>query len=224
VKVKICGITEKEDALSAVELGVDALGFIFASSPRQVTPEGARRIIEGIPPFIKTVGVFVNEDLNRIREHIDYCGLDLVQLHGEESPDVCRDLMPCTIKALRIKDESSLSNATAYHSTVRALLLDTFAKDKAGGTGKTFDWQLANKIKNAGIPVILSGGLGPTNILDAIEMVKPYAVDVNSGVEESPGKKSIRKMEELMDKVGKSKKMNVQHRTSNVQHRMLDAE
>ena len=210
MKVKICGLTETEDALNAVELGADALGFIFASSPRQISPEKACRIIEALPPFVKTVGVFVNEDAAVIREHISYCGLDLVQLHGDESPDFCRDLMPFTIKAFRIKGESSLSLAADYKENVRALLLDTYAPDKAGGTGKTFDWQLAVKVKEAGIPVILSGGLNPSNIGAAINTVKPYAIDVNSGVEECPGKKSCRKMKELMDQVGKIEQTNLE--------------
>jgi phosphoribosylanthranilate isomerase len=206
LKVKICGITRSRDALNAIELGVDALGFIFAPSPRQISPEGARRIIGAIPPFVKTVGVFVNEDAASIREHINYCGLDLVQLHGDESPDFCSNLMPHVLKALRIKDESNLPAYKAYQKNVRGLLLDTYAKDKAGGTGKTFDWQLAIKIMEAGIPVILSGGLDPLNIVAAIKTVKPYAIDVNSGVEEHPGKKSYWKMKELMDQVRKIEK------------------
>ncbi len=203
MKVKICGITECEDALRAVKLGAGALGFIFAPSPRQILPEKARSIIKAIPPFVKTVGVFVNEEAATIREHINYCGLDLVQLHGEEPPDFCHELMPYAIKAVRIKDDSSLQMCPAYQANVRALLLDTYAKDKVGGTGKTFDWQLAIKIRESGIPVILSGGLGPANIEEAIRIVRPYAVDVNSGVEERPGKKSYRMMKELIEKVRK---------------------
>jgi len=190
VKVKICGITNLEDASIAVKLGANALGFIFAPSPRQITPQKARAIIRAIPSFVKTVGVFVNEAPATIREVIQHCGLDLVQLHGDESPAFCEELMPCTIKALRIKDESSLQKGRAYHGKVRALLLDTYSKEKAGGTGKTFDWDFAIKIKKMGIPIILSGGLGPSNIDLAIHTVRPYAVDVNSGVEKCPGKKS----------------------------------
>ncbi len=190
VKVKICGITNLEDASIAVELGANALGFIFAPSPRQITPQKARAIIRAIPPFVKTVGVFVNEAPATIREVMQHCGLDLVQLHGDESPGLCDELMPCTIKALRIKDESSLQTSQPYHGKVRALLLDTYSKEKAGGTGKTFDWNLAIKIKKMGIPIILSGGLGPSNIALAIHTVRPYAVDVNSAVEKCPGKKS----------------------------------
>jgi len=201
IKVKICGITNYEDASTAVELGVDALGFIFAESPRQITAEKARAIIREIPPFVKTVGVFVNQAPAAIREIIHYCGLDLVQLHGDESPDICLALMPYTIKALRIKDESSSQASMTYDGKVRALLLDTYSQEKAGGTGKTFDWSLALKLKKLQIPVILSGGLGPSNIEEAIRTVKPYAVDVNSGVEERPGKKSPILMKELMGKI-----------------------
>ena len=154
-----------------------------------------------MPPFVKTVGVFVDEGPAAINEMIHYCGLDLVQLHGDESPDLCGELMPYTIKALRIKDESSLRTSRIYHGKVRALLLDTYSKDKAGGTGSTFDWQLAIKIKELGIPIILAGGLDPSNIDSAIRTVKPYAVDVNSGVEVYPGKKSPMLMKDLMKKI-----------------------
>jgi len=201
VAVKICGITDYEDASIAVELGAGVLGFIFARSPRQITPQKARDIISAMPPFVKTVGVFVDEEPAAIKEMIHYCGLDLVQLHGDESPDLCCELMPYTIKALRIKDESSLRTSRIYHGKVRALLLDTYSKDKAGGSGKTFDWQLAIKIKKLGIPIILAGGLEPSNIDDAVSTVRPYAVDVNSGVEERPGKKSRALMKDLMEKM-----------------------
>jgi phosphoribosylanthranilate isomerase len=201
VAVKICGITDYEDASMAVELGAGVLGFIFARSPRQITPQKARDIISAMPPFVKTVGVFVDEEPAAIKEMIHYCGLDLVQLHGDESPDLCCELMPYTIKALRIRDESSLRTSRIYQGKVRALLLDTYLEDKAGGTGKTFDWQLALKIKKLGIPIILAGGLGPSNIDDAVSTERPYAVDVNSGVEERPGKKSHTLMKDLMEKV-----------------------
>ena len=154
IKVKICGITDYEEASIAVELGVDALGFIFAESPRQITPQKARAIVRDIPPFVKTVGVFVNQTPVAIREVINYCGLDLVQLHGDESPDLCLSRMPYTIKALRIKDESSSQASMTYYGKVRALLLDTYSEEKAGGTGKTFDWGLASKIKKLQIQLI----------------------------------------------------------------------
>lgn len=203
VRVKVCGITNYQDASMAIELGADALGFIFASSPRQITPEKARDIIYAIPPFVQTVGVFVDEDPGKIRRTIHLCGLDLVQLHGDESPDLCRELMPCAIKALRLKDESSLSAIKPYRGRVRAILLDTYMQGKRGGTGRTFDWDLAIKAKEFGIPTILSGGLNPDTISEAISLVKPFGVDVNSGIEESPGKKSPNLMGELMEIIRK---------------------
>ena len=201
VKVKICGITNIQDASMAVELGVDALGIIFAPSPRQVTPEQAHDIINSLPPFIKTVGVFVDEDLSTIRDIVDFCGIDMIQLHGNESPEFCSNLMPHTIKAFRLKDASSLSSMRPYRGQIRAMLLDTYKKGIKGGTGKTFDWDLALMAGKSGIPVILSGGLSPSNIQRAISVVKPYAVDVNSGIEKIPGKKSPILMKQLMETI-----------------------
>ncbi len=204
VLVKICGITDCGDALSAVELGAAALGFIFAPSPRQISPDKARSIIKALPPGVKTVGVFVNEEAAKIREHITFCGLDWVQLQGDESPEFCRELMPYAIKAVGINDDAGLLRIADYRACVRALLLDTYSDGQAGGTGKTFDWQLAVKAKTPELPIFLAGGLGPSNIEAAIRMVRPYAVDVNSGVEERPGKKSYGLMKALMEKVRKS--------------------
>jgi len=206
IKVKICGITNIQDALLATNLGVDALGFIFANSPRQITPEKAKGIIHDLPPFTKTVGVFVNEKTEKIKEIQSACGLDLVQLHGDESPEQCRDLMPYSIKAFRVSNESDLKNIEKYKGLVRAVLLDTFQEGKAGGTGKTFDWSLAVKANETGIPIILAGGLGPENIQEAIKTVKPYAVDVNSGIEERPGKKNPDLMKVLFENIRSIKK------------------
>ncbi len=202
-RVKICGITNHQDAALAVSLGVDALGFIFAQSPRRIAPEKARRIISIIPPFVKTIGVFVNENPVRIKEIIRFCGLDLVQLHGDESPDVCHELMPNSIKAFQFKDESNLQSIKPYDGKVKALLFDTYSEEGRGGTGKTFDWDLAVKGKESGIPIILSGGLTPLNIEEAVMTVKPYAIDVNSGVEERPGKKSPILIKRLMETIRK---------------------
>ena len=182
----------------AVKLGADALGFIFAPSPRQIAPQKARAIIRAVSPYTKTVGVFVNEAPAKIREIMQQCGLDWIQLHGDESPAFCKEWMPYAIKALRVKDESSLRTGEAYHGKVRALLLDTYSKEKAGGTGKTFDWDLAIKMKNQRTPIILSGGLTPSNIAAAIHAVRPYAVDVNSGIESYPGKKDPVLMKAVM--------------------------
>jgi phosphoribosylanthranilate isomerase len=203
IKVKICGITNHEDASEAARLGADAVGFIFAPSPRQIVPELARDIILDLPPFVQAVGVFVNEELSTIRHKVAYCGLDMVQLHGDEPPDFCRELMPRIIKAFRLKGKSSLSPLNAYRGRVKALLLDTYEEGLKGGTGKTFDWSLAVEAEKFEIPIILSGGLGPSNIETAISTVKPYAIDVNSTIEARPGKKNLGLMRELMEKVNK---------------------
>ena len=197
-RVKICGITRLEDALLAVSLGAHALGFIFfKKSPRYVSPEVARNIIQSLPPFVQTVGVFVNEKAEVIRKTAQFCGLNLIQLHGNESPDFCVELgLPC-IKAFRIKDEKSLKSLPSYKGKVKAWLLDTYKKDLPGGTGETFNWDLALRAKTYGVPVILAGGLGPDNIEAAIKTVQPYAVDVNSGIEVSPGVKDKELIERL---------------------------
>src|SRR4030042_1611257 len=207
IRIKICGITNLDDAALAVNLGADALGFIFAPSPRSVSPETARDIIRHIPPFVKAVGVFVDEDPEGTDKIIAFCGIDLVQLHGDEPPEVCDRFMPRTIKALRIADESIIRSAKVYKGKVRALLLDSYHEKMAGGTGKGFDWGIAISIRDsAGIPIILAGGLGPLNIEGGISRVRPYAVDVNSGVEERPGKKSPRLMEELVENFKRGKR------------------
>jgi len=200
VRVKICGLTRLEDALLAVSLGAHALGFIFfKKSPRYVSPEVARNIIQSLPPFVQTVGVFVNEKAEVIRKTAQFCGLNLIQLHGNESPDFCVELgLPC-IKAFRIKDEESLKSLPSYKGKVKAWLLDTYKKDLPGGTGETFNWDLANRAKTYGVPVILAGGLGPDNIETAIKTVRPYAIDVNSGIEVCPGVKDKELMEKLFN-------------------------
>jgi phosphoribosylanthranilate isomerase len=203
VRVKVCGITSKEDALLAVKLGADALGFIFAPSPRLVIPEVVRSIICDLPPLVQTIGVFVNEDPKRIKEIIRFCGLDLVQLHGDESPEICEEFMPRSIKAIRLKNKSIIEDTGPYFGKVRALLFDTYSREKRGGTGKTLDRGMAAEARQARIPVILAGGLNPANIEDSILNVRPFAVYVNSGVEERPGKKSPILMREMMEKIGK---------------------
>jgi len=191
IRVKICGITRMEDALLAVELGASALGFIFyPPSPRFIPPARARVIRQALPPFVSTVGVFVNEDPQRILELKRYVGFDFVQLHGHEPPEVAQRFFPQVIKALRIKDEADLAQIASYRGAASAVLLDTYVKGKPGGTGLCFDWRLAQEAKAYGLPVILAGGLGPENALRAWREVRPYALDVNSGVETSPGQKS----------------------------------
>lgn len=198
VRVKICGMTNREDAHEAASLGVHALGFIFAPSPRQITPERAKALIETLPPFVTTVGVFVNESLKAVKEIRAYCGFDLVQLHGDEPPPMCAALMPNVIKAFQLKDVSSLLALETYVGKVRAFLFDTYSKKGRGGTGQTFDWKLAVQGKRPGVPVILSGGLNPDNVKEAIGATAPFAVDVGTGVEERPGKKNVDQMRRLM--------------------------
>jgi len=198
VKVKICGITNKEDALLAVKLGADALGFIFAPSPRRITPRRAKEIIEILPPFIDRVGVFVNEEISRVKDIAKFCCLTTLQFHGDESPGYCTKFHQKIIKSFSVKGEVP-RGISDYR--VDAYLLDAFCEKKRGGTGKTFNWEIARKVKKLNFPLILSGGLTPDNVKEAIRKVKPYAVDVVSGVEASPGKKSKEKLREFIQKV-----------------------
>jgi len=199
IKVKICGMTQLKDALFAVEQGVDAVGFIFyKKSPRAVTMKTVREIIAKLPPLVDTVGVFVNESAERLNKIADYCGLDLVQLHGEESPAFCRKIHRRVIKAFRVKDLQSIKQLEKF--PVSGFLLDTFSDDLHGGTGKTFDWNLALPAKKMG-PVILAGGLTPRNILQAVRQVRPYGVDVCSGVEKSPGIKDLGKVRAFLKNI-----------------------
>ncbi len=199
VRVKICGITNLEDALLAAELGVDALGFIFyPKSPRAVSPGAAREIIRRLPPFVLTVGVFVDDEPARVEEIAAYAGLDWLQLHGAESPDYCRTVGRRVIKGFRVKGEESLPQLAPYQGAVQAFLLDAYKPGKPGGTGETFDWELARQAKAYG-PLILAGGLTPENVAGAIRVAQPAAVDVASGVEAAPGKKDPDKLKAFME-------------------------
>jgi len=202
-EIKICGITNLDDALAAYENGADALGFIFyPKSPRYVSPEKAKEIIENLPREITGVGVFVNRPADEIKEIVDFCSLSLVQLHGNESPDFCRQFpVSILIKAFSPRTESDLQTLKDY--PVKAILLDTHDPKLYGGTGKTSDWGLASKIKESH-PLILSGGLNIDNIMDAIDAVHPDAVDINSGVETSPGKKDHDKVRRIIEIVRKN--------------------
>ncbi|NLA75511.1 MAG: phosphoribosylanthranilate isomerase [Deltaproteobacteria bacterium] len=207
LKVKICGITNYDDAVVAANLGADALGFIFApKSPRKIEPAIAAEIIKELPPFIKTVGVFVNEHIDKIKDIVDYCGLDSIQLHGDETPEICEALMPRAIKAVRVRDDFDTSRLLSYRGKIRAFLLDTYSEKAAGGTGKTFNWDKALEINSIGIPVILAGGLTPSNITKAIKKVRPYGVDINSGIEKGPGVKDHEAMKELFQKIRKEER------------------
>lgn len=196
VRVKICGLTRFDEALAVCLAGCHAIGFVFVSrSPRFVTREDVRSICEKLPPFVQTVGVFVDEERDTIKDIMEFCGLDICQLHGEESPEFCRFFAPRVVKAFRVKDESILEQLKLYRGSVRAILIDSWSQGLEGGTGKVFDWHLAKKITSStDIPVILAGGLNPENIGKAVRQVQPWAVDVSSGVEISPGRKDIEKV------------------------------
>ena len=196
IKVKICGITNKEDALYAAGCGADALGFIFyEKSPRYIEPDNAKTIIAALPPFVTTVGVFVNKDFNDIRDITLLTGVTVVQLHGDESPSYCNLVEGKLIKAIRVKNDSSIEGLKKYD--VDTFLLDSFDKNSFGGSGLTFDWKLAEKAKQYG-KIILAGGLTPDNVEEAVKKVVPYGVDVNSGVEKKPGIKNKNKVKEFI--------------------------
>jgi phosphoribosylanthranilate isomerase len=194
IRIKMCGTTSLEDAAAAVAAGVDALGFIFYDkSPRNVDPEVARLIIEELPPFVDTVGVFVDRDREEVEEIIRYCRLDYAQLHGKESPKYCERLArfaaPCQVlKALRVGEHRRAEDVAPYTGHVKGFLLDTYAKGQLGGTGESFDWSLIERLR-LGKTYILAGGLNVDNVAQAIRSVRPYALDVNSGVERQPGVK-----------------------------------
>ncbi len=187
IKVKICGITNLEDALTAIDAGADALGFVFhPKSPRHVFPEQAAAIIRHLPPFVQTVGLFVDEPLDMVNATVDQCGLDLVQLHGVEKPGYCDSIRRRVIKTFRMKDITSLEPMRDYR--VAAFLLDAWSPAAHGGTGQTFNWEIAACAAQSN-RIILAGGLTPGNVAEAVRKVRPYGVDVSSGVESGPGKK-----------------------------------
>jgi phosphoribosylanthranilate isomerase len=180
VRIKICGITNIEDALSAVDFGADAMGFVFhQKSPRAVDPETAGTIISEIPPFVTTVGVFVDENKQRIEQIAGDIGLDVVQLHGYEPPEACF-MSVRVIKAIRVRELTDLEQLRMYN--VSAFLLDTFSPYSAGGTGQTFNWDIAVEARKFG-RIILAGGLSHDNVGEAVRLVQPYGVDVSTGVE-----------------------------------------
>ncbi len=189
--IKICGITNIEDALSAAALGADALGFIFAPSPRRIEPGKAQRIVQKLPGNILRVGVFVNEEVETVNRVAVQCGLNYVQLHGRESPGYCAKVRAPVIKALAVGKTGTRLHIEEYPAAI--ILLDSASPSRAGGTGKTFDWTLAldaRKKRN----FILSAGLDPKNVGEAIRVFRPLGVDVCTGVEASPGMKDVKKM------------------------------
>ena len=192
VKVKICGITSAADALAAVDAGADALGFMFyAPSPRNVNFDVAAEIIRQLPPFVAKVGVFVNPAEDEVRRAILECGLDTLQFHGEETPEFCRRFGLKTMKAFRVRDAESLRQTDAYAN--EAWLLDSYVAGQLGGTGARFNWELATEAARRHT-VLLAGGLTAENAAEAVRKVRPYGLDVSSGLESAPGRKDAAKV------------------------------
>ena len=194
VKVKICGITNIEDALAAVEYGADALGFVFAPSPRQITPQTVKVIVAELPPFVTKVGVFMGSDLAEVKETISFCNLNLVQLHGSEGPEFCAALFPNVIKAFVPNGLPKPEILKRYR--VAAFLID---REKGSDMRPEQIWPIARDLASYG-RIILAGGLTPENIAEAIKVAQPYAVDVSSGVESKPGKKDHQKMKAFIQR------------------------
>ncbi len=198
--VKICGITRADDALAAAQLGAQALGFVFyTKSPRCVTPQRAAEIIRGLPPFITAVGLFVNPEQRDVERILALVPLNLLQFHGEEAPEFCARFALPYIKAARVRAGLDLLQYAHFYGAARGLLLDAFVEGAHGGTGAAFDWSLVPR--ELPLPVILSGGLNPGNVAAAISRVRPWAVDVSSGVEAGPGIKNPRKIAAFMKEV-----------------------
>jgi len=192
-KVKICGITNLADAQAAVEAGADAIGFIFhEKSPRFISLKAAVEISKQLPPFVMRVGVFVNAQEDFVLRAIGEAGLTMLQFHGDEPPEFCMQFGLMSMKAFRIRDAESLKKIPDYPTD--AYLLDAFSSTTLGGTGEKFDWDLAIEAQKFGKPVFLAGGLTPENVVEAVKKVRPFGVDVSSGVESAPGKKDHAKV------------------------------
>jgi len=198
VKVKICGITNLEDALASVRSGSDALGFVFyRKSPRYITPRAARAIIRRLPKRIAKIGVFVDAPEKSIKKIAKFCSLDVLQFHGQESPEFCKRFKGYkVVKAFRVKDGRELKNILHYNTF--AYLFDTFVKTKAGGSGKQFDWKLIRDVRGLNRSIFVSGGLNENNVKRAIAIAQPDWVDVSSGVEIKPGKKNHAKVKRFI--------------------------
>jgi phosphoribosylanthranilate isomerase len=193
VKVKICGITNTQDAQAAVAAGADLLGFVFyEGSSRHVTVAQAAAIARTVPPFVVCVGLFVNAPAELVGEAMTACGLQLLQFHGDETPEYCRQFGAMSMKAFRVKDAETIRTLPEYPTD--AWLLDAFVPGQRGGTGHSFNWELAIEAVKLGKPVFLAGGLTPENVAEAVRKVQPYGVDVSSGVESAPGKKDHAKV------------------------------
>ena len=199
VIVKICGITNLADGTAAAEAGADALGFVFYEpSPRSISIEAAAQFIHQLPPHVLRVGVFVNAPEDTVLRAIRECGLNLLQFHGDEAPDYCLQFGLMSMKAFRVRDAASLDALASYPTD--AWLLDAYTPGQLGGTGETFNWDLALQARGKGRPIFLAGGLTPDNVAEAVKQAQPYGVDVSSGVEASPGKKDHAKVRAFIER------------------------
>ena len=195
--MKICGLTNVEDALAAAQAGADLLGFVlWEKSPRHVTIETAREIARQLPPGTRRVGVFVDAAVKQVMFSLRICDFSALQFHGQESPSFCRQFGVMTIKAFRVRDAGSLQAMPGYDTD--AFLLDSQVEGQPGGTGETFDWPLAAAAKKFNKPIFLAGGLTPQNVAAAVRAARPFGVDVSSGVEAAPGKKDAQKMRDFV--------------------------
>jgi phosphoribosylanthranilate isomerase len=203
-RVKICGITNVNDALCATAYGADAIGLVFyKDSPRHVTVEVASAIIEALPPFVSVVGLFVNAKKPEIDAILERVKLDILQFHGDETMAECEQYYLPYLKAIRVKASSNLLQCCAEFTSAKALLLDTYSEAAFGGTGQVFDWKLIPS--NLPKKIVLAGGLTSENVSEAINQVRPYAVDVSGGVEQSKGLKSEAKIAAFMSAVAQSR-------------------
>lgn len=197
VRVKICGLTRQQDVYAAIEAGVDALGFVFAErSKRRVEMGHAVQLASIVPAFVSRVGLFMDQDAATVRAVLNQVPLSLLQFHGSEEAGFCRQFGLPYIKALSIGDEAALSAAERDYTDAAALLLDSHEPGGLGGTGKVFDWA---RIPQTARPLVLAGGLNPQNVAKAVRQVKPWAVDVSSGVEDAPGQKNTAKMQAFIN-------------------------
>jgi len=199
VRIKICGLTRNQDVQVAVAEGADALGFVlYAPSPRAVTAEQAAKLIEHVPAFVTTVALFVNESIDEVKRILDVCSFDLLQFHGDESPEFCRQFNRPYMKAIRVRSAEDIHSAVQQYPDAKALLLDAYVENLPGGTGQAFDWRLIPKLS---IPWVLAGGLNANNVADAVNQVQPYAVDISGGVEASKGIKDAQKIKDFISEV-----------------------
>lgn len=200
-RIKVCGITRPEDAVAAAAAGADAVGVVFAPSPRQVTAARAAEVLSALPDEVRRVGVFVNPSLEEVAEAVELARLDMVQLHGEESPEFCVAVGMPVAKAVRVGPDFDSAMIEPYRGAITLLLLDTYVPGVAGGTGLPFGWhELAGRLPSTA-PIAVGGGLRSYNVAEAIRVLRPFAVDVSSGVEASPGIKDVRLMEAFVAEV-----------------------